>query len=263
MAEVDPLIKKLLTHYGYPTLGSQHDLLNNTLAAFSRIPYENITKIIASRQSPGLRRKESPAEIINNHIMVGSGGTCFALTETLLYLIRSLGYEAHSILADRRYGSDTHCALIAKLNDWHLIDPGYLIHSPCRIPASGVARYEQTFNAIELKVEQAPERISLSTLNLDQSGELTYRYRLTYKTSPVDTAQFYAAWDRSFDWDMMGYPIISTISGDSQIYLQKRTLSIRSRENSTRIQLSDTDKIKEIALRSGISMDLIKRALTV
>ena len=265
MLSGDLLASRLLSHYGYASSAAPECLLRNLLLAFCRIPYENLTKIIRAHDSQGARYKESPVEVIDYHIKHGTGGTCFALTDTLVYLLRELRYEAHPILADRRYGVDTHCAVIAKLSSqgWDLIDPGYMIFTPCPLPQSGTARYELSLSTIELRVEEPPERVSLYTLQMDSSGERTTRHRLTYKTAPVDQSEFAKAWDRSFDWEMMSYPIISAVAADSHLYIQKNSLLVRSPSTSSRITLPKEELAQEIASRLRLSPDVVKRAFAI
>ena len=110
-----------------------------------------------------------------------SGGTCFSLTAALLHLVRSLGLPGEPILADRRYGVDTHCALLVWLDDRpHLLDPGYLIVEPVPLDATTNELVVPTrFNQLHLMPGEA-DRIELHTA--EQGNR---RYRLTYKTSPV------------------------------------------------------------------------------
>jgi arylamine N-acetyltransferase len=92
-------------------------LLKDVVAAFATLPYENITKII-KRAECGTPEKSRryPEEVISDHISWGTGGTCFSLTSALRHLVRSIGFKAEYILADRRYGQDTHCALLLWIN---------------------------------------------------------------------------------------------------------------------------------------------------
>lgn len=260
---IDPLLQDLLIHRGFPVDTSRDLLLKHTLEAFSRIPYENLTKIIRSKESPGSRHKETPAELIHGYIQSGTGGTCFPLTRTLVYLLNSLGYEAHPILADRRYGCDTHCAVIVRLEqkEWELIDPGYLIFSPCKLPKAGNVRYELPLTGIELRAHATQEKIDLYTTSTAATGELTFKYRLTYKTTPVDTSELLTAWDRSFNWEMMHYPIVSSLLGDTQLYLQKNALLVRSKTDTSRTVLSPSQIIQEMASKLSISEEIVRRAL--
>jgi len=263
---LDPLFSKLLLHCGYPLQGTQVELLEYLLGAFRKIPYENLSKIVRHADSIGSRHKESPDELVQGFIEHGSGGTCFPLTYSLVHFLVALGFEAHPILADRRYGQDTHCAVIFRHGSerspeqWRLLDPGYLIFSPCEVPTSGTALYELVLSSIELR-RISQTLLELYTSSLNPSGELNSRYRLTYKLHLVDPGEFMRAWERSFDWEMMTYPIVSAIAGDSLVYLQKNTLLLRSRTTTTRVTLTDQQIIEELSSRLGVSRDVVKRAL--
>jgi arylamine N-acetyltransferase len=292
-----PLTQTLLSHHNYSLSGSRDQDLQNLFLAFSRIPYENLTKIIRTSDSSGSRIQETPADLIDSHVKYGTGGTCFALTNTLIHLLRELSFEAYAILADRRYGVDTHCAVIAKLgsSEWNLIDPGYMIHTPCRVPElgkelgtelgtelgkelgtelgtaletnpspeSGTVRYTLPLGTIELRAEDRPNRVALFTSQIDQAGTLTTRYRLTYKTIPVDHADFSKAWERSFDWEMMRIPIVSAIVNDSHLCIQNNSLLIRSQTSSTRITLQNEELAREIANRLNFSLDVVRRVFAI
>jgi hypothetical protein len=262
---MDPLLVALLSHSGYQLpLGSDEELWSALCRAFSRIPYENITKILRVQGELNQPHKESPEELIGSFISHGTGGTCFPLTATLTRLVRSLGFEAHPILADRRYGTDTHCALILRKGSaaWQLLDPGYLIFTPCTIPSSGTLRYDLPLTPIELVASPIPERVELYTVTASPKGELIRKLRLTYKVRPVDELEFTIAWDRSFGWEMMQYPIISSLVGDTHVYFQKSALLLRSPSQSTREILTQERMLDEITQRLGISRDIVKRALS-
>ena len=85
-------------------------------------------------------------------------------------------------------------------------------------------RYKLPHGEIELRPTLDSSRIELYTARTDTAP----RYRLTYKAIPVDEDEFNNAWDRSFSWEMMTYPILSVLDGDRHIYLQKNNLLIRS-----------------------------------
>lgn len=260
------LLNTLLTHSGLPTPGSPDGLLHATLRAFSRIPYENFTKIIGRAEASEQRWKQTPLELVQGFIRYGTGGTCFPLTNTLVYFLHALGYEAAPILADRRYGADTHCAVIVRVepHSWHLIDPGYMVHTPCRLPDSTkehhnalTVHYNLGHTIIELRPSAEDNRIELYTIH----GESPPRYRLTYKVEPVDQSTFEAAWDRSFSWEMMTYPVLSVLEGDRHIYLQKNKLLIRSGSESTRITLTPEQLALELGPQVGIAPEVLQRAL--
>ena len=107
-------------------------LLHQLAAAFANLPYENLSKVLRDKQTSQRDEvRRLPNEVLNDYYRLGAGGTCFSLTWTLLQLLRALGFVAEPLLADRRYGPDTHSALVIWLDGVkHLLDPGYLITSP-------------------------------------------------------------------------------------------------------------------------------------
>jgi arylamine N-acetyltransferase len=253
------LLNQFTTHFGIRPGGSKPKLLNEVASAFARLPYENITKIIKLQESgsPASARR-SPDEVIGDHISWGTGGTCFSLTSALMHLVRSLGWEAKYLLADRPYGQDTHCALLVWIDGRpHLLDPGFLIVTPVAI--SGGCRQEiiTGFNRIILAPEQN-ERISLATVR-----ENKVTPRLAYKTQPVDPGQFLKAWDASFGWEMMRYPLLTRIIGAGQIYLNGTRFQI-SRADSTELKyIPADDLISQISAQFGINPAVVERAISI
>jgi hypothetical protein len=258
----DPLLNNFLTESGLPTSGTGEDLLLFILQGFSRIPYENITKISSFNEQGINSAKHSSEELIARFISDGTGGTCFPLTLTLTRFIKSIGYEAHPILADRRYGSDTHCAVIFREKGaaWRIVDPGYLINSPCVIPLEGLsASYQLGFTTIELRHIGKDNRVELYT-NIGSKAD-SPRYRLTYKIDPVNEERFHAAWNRSFSFEMMEYPVISLARGGAHIYIQRDTITVRNGEIKTRVTLPDDELILESARLTGINQMLLARVI--
>ena len=161
------------------------DVLTATAQAFARLPFENLTKIIKDAESGRVAEaRRTPAEVLADHWNFGAGGTCFALTSTMLHLVRGLGFDAEPILADRRYGADTHSAFLVWLEGKpHLLDPGYLIVKPLPLPTDAEVRIATPFNELILVPKDGGAKVELYT---QQDKQTTYR--LTFKTAPVDAA---------------------------------------------------------------------------
>jgi arylamine N-acetyltransferase len=230
------------------------------VTAFARLPYENLTKIIkrhATGRSSESRR--APAEVLADYYCYGSGGTCFSLTAALLHLVRSLGWEAEPLLADRRYGPDTHCALIIQLEGRpHLVDPGYLILDPIPLEPTRTQRVRTAFNDLILTPGSGGRTLDLSTVSGGRE-----RYRLTFKTGAVDCGQFLRAWDASFDWEMMQYPVRTRVRGNRQLYLQGRQVQTRTRASVRREELPPSELAPRVAADFGIAPELAARALAI
>ena len=249
-----------MTHFGIAPGGPPGQLLNRAVTSFARLPYENITKII-KRAECGCpdKARRCPEEVIRDHIAWGAGGTCFSLTSTLLHLVRGLGWKAEYILADRHYGPDTHCALLVWMDDIpHLVDPGFLIVRPVPIRGNREQAIETGFNRLILAPEKEPGRLSLST---ERGG--VRNYRLTYKTSPVDKSVFLKAWDASFGWEMMRYPLLTRTEGAEQVYLRGSRLQITRACSVEKREIPREDLIAKVAAAFRIHPSLIGRAVSI
>jgi arylamine N-acetyltransferase len=254
-----PLLAGFLRTHAIDPTKPAVELLGDVARAFSRLPFENLTKIIKDADAGRVEEaRRTPGEVLADHNSLGTGGTCFALTATLLHLVRALGFSAEPILADRRYGADTHSALLVWLDGKpHLLDPGYLIVRPLSIPTTGAIHVPTPFNELILTGKDGA-KVELQTLQDNQST-----YRLTFKATPVDAGEFLRAWDTSFDADMMRYPVLSRVVGDKQIYFQKKHLLLRGRTDMHRAEVTPDRLVAEIAHHFKIAPAVVARALAI
>jgi arylamine N-acetyltransferase len=247
-------------HFRIRSEGSPRQLLAEVVNAFAGLPYENITKIVKMAESGSSEQaRRYPQEVIRDHIHWGTGGTCFSLTSALLYLLRSLGWEAEYILADRRYGQNSHCALLVWIDEVpHLLDPGFLIVDPIPLPSGNNLKIETGFNSLDLAPDENRGGISLSTV---RQGIKTYR--LTYKSAPVDTGEFFRAWDASFGWEMMRYPLLTRKSPSGQIYLKGLGIQISNNDAVRREEIRREDLTAKIASEFRIHPAVVARAVSI
>ena len=254
------LLDQFRTHCGVSREGTARDQLAALARTFAAVPYENLTKIIkyARCRTPAASRR-TPPEVIHDFQCAGAGGTCFSLTAALLHLVRALGVPAEPILADRRYGADTHCALIVSIDDQpYVLDPGYLIVDP--IPLSHAATnfvVSTRFNQLEL-VPSGHGRLELHTT---QQGNR--RYRLTFKTDPVDDQTFLRAWDASFGSEAIHYPVLTRVTQHQQLYLRGTHLQKRTRTTIEREVIPEQQLASRIVQEFGIRDDVVQQALGV
>jgi len=232
----------------------QQENIKRVCSAFCRLPYENLTKIDIVEQSDGKAQKRYPDRVLSDFFEHGSGGTCFSLTATLIELLNAVHITAHPMLADRHYGPDTHCAVLIQLEDiFYLVDPGYLIFQPIRIPIAGSVRYPGLFNTVELTASEDGKKIALHTiLNNDR------RYRMSYKLAPVDNEKFEKAWEDSFLFEMMSYPVLTLIKDNKYIYLQGDTIKIRE-DGIQRKEKIGSDSAQKTLLSLGIAKNVLDR----
>ena len=254
------LLKSYLSHFSLREIGDGMDLLQRVAKAFACLPYENLTKVIriAEEGSPERARRE-PKEVLQEHFSMRTGGTCFSLSAALLYLVRSLGWKAEPILADRKYGDNTHSAIIVWIDQRpHLLDPGYLIVDPLPLDLEEPQRIQTSFNELILSPQRRGAEITLHTV---QQGNRTYR--LTFKTQPVDAGDFLKVWDSSFDWDMMRYPILTQVQGKEQHYLQGNRIQIRSHEEVRRRDVLSEEMIQLIVADFGMDREIVAKAVQI
>ncbi len=254
------VLRRFFIRYGIDTAAPEIILINSIANAFSMLPYENLTKII---KADGVISPRSamrlPDEVLADHLKWGTGGTCFSLTAAIIAVYDSLGIEAYPILADRHYGTNTHCGLLVK-NDRKtlLVDPGYLLFTPTPLPSSATVSIEMGYTTVELKPLQGGKRIELAT-----AVKGSRKTRLTYKTDIVDPETFVNAWIASFGWEMMTYPVLTRSSAGEHFYLQGDLLSIRNSEKTIRSHLSINQQLSFIGNRMGISQTIIEKAWKV
>jgi arylamine N-acetyltransferase len=259
-ATSDAALRLFLNHFGLNRAAPPEQLLRQVTVAFARLPYENLTKIIKEASAGSCdQARRAPAEVVADHVALGTGGTCFSLTATLLHLLRTLGWRAEPILADRPYGADTHCALLVWLQDRpHLVDPGYLITEPIALGGGEERRLPTSFHEILLTPTTDRSKLELRTI---LQGQATHR--ITFKTDPVDEGQFVKVWNASFDWDMMCYPVLSRIAGGQHQYLQGNRLQTRGRNSVSRLELQPADLAAYIADTFGVDARIAAQALTL
>jgi len=251
---------EFLRHFGISPNGPPRQVLDRVAHAFAAIPYENITKIIKRAEALNAEKaRRYPEEVVRGHIEWGAGGTCFSLTSTLVHLVRGLGWRAEYILADRRYGPNTHCALLVWIDCVpHILDPGFLIVHPIAVPDEGEREINTSFNRLILAPEQDRERLSLSSVRKD-----TRTYRLTYKTAPVDEGEFLKVWDDSFDWDMMRYPLLTRTADSRQLYLNGARFQIRDAGSVQKRAILSDELVSTIASEFHIHPSLAARAVSI
>jgi hypothetical protein len=232
-------------------------LLRSVSEAFSHIPYENLTKILKTGSVISAHSAmRYPDEVIGDWLRWGTGGTCFSLTAAIIAMFNALGIDAHPLLADRHYGPDTHCGLVlVDGSDLLLLDPGYLLFIPTVLPRETATRSTTGYNVIELVPLQGGERLELYTVVKGNR-----KLRLTYKSHPVDPLMFARAWEQSFTWEMMTYPVLTGTFGGVHHYIQGTNLSVRNGIRTDRKVLSIDNEIEFITGTMGIHRDIVTKA---
>jgi arylamine N-acetyltransferase len=227
---------------------------------FSTIPYENLTKIIKSDVLVSVRSAlRYPDELLSDWIRWGTGGTCFSLTSAMVAVYNCMGIEAHPLLADRHYGIDTHCALVVVIPEGvFLLDPGFLFYHPVQLPQHTPVSVNTGYNTIELIPKDNGSRIEMYTI-----VKGSRKMRLVYKTDFIDAVRFEKAWESSFAWEMMTYPVLTRVSASQHIYLQGDALAVRTAEKTSRQKMSIDERFKFISGTMGIDPEITRKALEI
>jgi arylamine N-acetyltransferase len=258
--EKDQITNIFLERFRIHPESSPDHLMESVVRVFSQLPYENLTKIIKKEiEGNAQRSRREPHEVLQDHFDFGTGGTCFSLTQTLLHLLRSLGWNAEPILADRRYGINTHCALLVWIHDEpHLIDPGYLILKPLPLIKRDEMKVQTAFNELTLSPQAEGSKLNLCTV---EKGRSTYR--LTYKLDPVDHEEFFKVWDDSFNWNMMTYPLLTRVIGEEQIYIRGTRFQSRCLDFVEKNEIDPEKLIERISIQFGIDPSVVAKALSI
>jgi hypothetical protein len=257
----EEILARLLYKFGIDPVQHGGQLINRVAGAFKNLPFENLTKILKADTviSAGSAMRY-PDELLGDFLKWGTGGTCFSLTASVVAVFDSLGIEAYPVLADRHYGINTHCGLIIIQpgGDVLILDPGYLLFAPVQIPKEQPAFFDTGFNRIELRPASGGTRLELYT-----SVKGNRKLRLTFKLEPVSDAAFGKAWEQSFAFEMMTYPVLTrTVTGCHQ-YLQGNVLAMRDSERTRRLTLTPEKQVEFFTASAGMDKTIVTRALEI
>jgi arylamine N-acetyltransferase len=240
--------------------GSKPDLrqLRIILRHYSKIPYENISKIIRQDQfwQEDAWRVRLPEEVMQDYITKHLGGTCFSLTFFLQSILICSGYTCYPVMADMRAGKNIHCCVIALLKGKkYLIDPGYLLNQPMEISPKDSRLYKTEFTGVELRHSGEKDSYNLFTFS-QQSNK--WRYRFTDR--PVAQDEFLQHWLASFNWNSMHALCLTKSTDNSLLYIRKNfmretTLSGKKNYNIKR------NLHEAIHRHFGIDREIVEQAL--
>jgi len=198
------------------------DNLRQLYRAFSRLPYENVSKILASRGDNPAEVQvnfRTPEEVLEGWLTSRLGGTCFSLTQCLYTLLSHCGYSCFRVLGDMSHGANIHCAVIVTLGgSRYLCDAGYLLPEPVELPVNGHITLQGEIYRYILRAET--EAWSLYTQS--PAGEPRWRYRIHNRAA--DDATFEHYWESSFSAAMNRQLILSRSTGESHIFVHKHNL---------------------------------------
>jgi arylamine N-acetyltransferase len=246
-------------------------LLGRVACGFVELPWENLTKFLTkherrhgspihvparARGVPGAEMLRFSAEVLEDHERLGTGGTCFSLTNALRRILTDLGYRAYPAMADMRHGANVHCGLLVEADGRrYLLDPGYLVAEPIPLDAGKRVRIPQTGSVLEYRPVGDGDAFALYTSN--ERGEQVFRYRL--RTGSVPEADFVRHWIDSFDATGMNGLHLNRITGEGRLSAHDLNLRIDTGRAKRNVKLRDA-YVDTIAARFGIDDSLVARA---
>lgn len=255
------ILARFLKKSGIEPAQQPEQLINRVAGAFKSIPFENLTKIIkADSVVSAASAMRHPDELLGDFLKWGTGGTCFSLTASVVAVFDSLGIEAYPVLADRHYGINTHCGLMIVQPGGNvlLLDPGYLLFAPVQIPKEQPAFFDTGFNRVELHPVNAGLRLELYT-----SVKGNRKLRLTFKLEPVSDSAFGKAWEQSFAFEMMTYPVLTRTVNGSHQYLQGNVLAVRDSMRTQRLILTPEKQVEFFTVSAKMDKTIVTRALEI
>lgn len=173
------------------TPGVGVDRLHDVTTAFSRIPWENLTKFLIKAR--GEERLRMPGEVFAGFAGAGTGGTCYSLTEALAEVLVRCGWRVRPLTGHMRHGRNIHCALLAEgAYGVYLLDPGFVVPLPVRLTREG--------GALDLpgrKLTWTPSGKGWDLHSEEEKGASQWRYHLEARVLSRD--EFLRFWKDSFN----------------------------------------------------------------
>ncbi len=229
------------------------DLLKAVVLHFSKLPYENLTKIISkfTYDDPD-ERLCGPEEVLKGFIENNTGGTCFSLTWCLGSILSGVGFRCYPVMADMKR-ANIHCALVVHVdNKRFIVDPGYLLGEPVEL-TSRPAAVMTTFGKVELR-PRGDTGYDLFTITGD---DRKWRYRV--RTTPVPGNLFLKYWKESFSLPMMNSIQLTRLTDDGHLYIRNHHLRL-SREGAKINENIRQDLESRIEREFGIPSSIVAEA---
>jgi arylamine N-acetyltransferase len=250
-------VGRFLDRYALSQNTAHLHFLAQIAKAYSKLPYENVTKILKDTRSSSsqekLRRTE---ELLEDHLRWNTGGTCFSLCNALQDILRECGFDPFIAMADMHYGINIHCVVIVQLGcTKYLLDPGYLLHEPVPLPQTQI-EYQTVMNIVLLENE-GNDIYSLST---KENGIQKWRYRL--RARPVSQEEFERHWIHSFSLNSMEHILLTRRNASGRLYYRKNRIELVQPQQrfQQKITIDDT---AILANMFGLPADLILQAQRV
>jgi arylamine N-acetyltransferase len=256
----DESVRLFLRHYNLLS-SRQPDLvvLQEILASFSHLPYENLSKIIKFHRHGGqeAERLRLPEEVIEEHLRMRLGGTCFSLTFFLQAILLHHGFLCYIVMGDMKVGKNIHCAMVVLLNGVkYLVDPGYLLRQPLAFDPNRPRLYHTEFTGVELRFNLAHEAYEVFTFNRQ---EMKWRYRFVDRPTPPE--EFLQHWQASFHRNSMNTLCLTRATDEELIYIRKDFMRITNWDGKRNVSIKGKchAAIQQVF---GIAPEYVEQALS-
>ena len=199
---------------------------------FSRLPYENISKILKRGQAVGTNRLRLPDEVTHDYFAWHLGGTCFSLTYFLCGIYSILGYEVQPLICHLNWGKNTHSAITIQFAGVrYLVDPGYMIFRPLPLTKANVEARLSAETGLSLRFDTTLDEYAVYTY---RKNRFVRRYR--FNDSPVSWEQFSQYWQDSFSLPGMDNLTLTRVEGQEMLFVQGDFIKITSPESIEKIR---------------------------
>ena len=191
---------------------------------FSRLPYENISKILKNAEATQNQRFRLPDELIHDHFAWHAGGTCFSLTYFLCGIYGLLGYKVQPLICHLNWAENTHSAVVIQFaGTRYLVDPGYMIFNPIPLRKMNAESLISAETGISLRFDPERDEYALYTF---RKGQFVRRYR--FIDQDLSWEQFGRYWETSFEMPGMNALTLTRIQGNEMLFIQGDYVKITS-----------------------------------
>jgi len=237
--------------------GEEH--ARKLVRCFSRIPYENISKIIKSSKPASLEsRVRLPLEVMEDHVTRNLGGTCFSLTFFLENLFRDAGLDCYKVMADMKSGENVHTAVVVKIGPRKfLADPGYCMNVLVPMDGPMVHAVATSFGGVELQYRPDENRYHLFTSRADEK-----KWRYVFRDIPVSDGDFERYWEESFRKPTLGQICLYKATEEGLLYVHNTHLRLTSYSKLHREDISE-NMYSRLETLFGIDPALIEEAQSI
>ncbi|NQV14053.1 arylamine N-acetyltransferase [bacterium] len=246
---------RFLSDFNFSGLIPSLDHIAAVSRYFSRLPYENISKIIKREQRGGELLFRLPDELTEDHFAWHLGGTCFSLTYFLTGIYTILGYEVKPLICQLNWGKNNHSAIRINFAGRHfLVDPGYMIFTPLPMTEETVHAHLSAETGLQLRFLEESESYALYTF---RQGQSVRRYRFVDEVIPL--SEFAQFWSDSFNQPGMDNLTLTQVRGDEMLFIQGDFVKITRPDQIQKIRQMDLAE-KLIKERFSIPLEKLEEA---